>query len=45
MEKARAKGRPIGRGVVVDWVDAELMVQLRKEGRSWREITEAHPTC
>jgi DNA invertase Pin-like site-specific DNA recombinase len=43
MDKARAKGRHIGRPVVVDWVDANLVVQLRNEGKSWREIAEAHP--
>jgi DNA invertase Pin-like site-specific DNA recombinase len=34
MEKARAKGQPIGRPVVVDKVDAELVVQLRSQGKS-----------
>ena len=43
MYKARAKGKAIGRPVVVDKVDATLVVQLRKEGKSWREIAEAHP--
>ena len=43
MEKARAKGNGIGRPVVVDKIDADLVVQLRKDGRSWREIAEAHP--
>ncbi|HZA21894.1 MAG TPA: recombinase family protein, partial [Dehalococcoidia bacterium] len=43
MDKARAKGKPIGRPLVVDKVDADLVVQLRNEGRSWREIAEAHP--
>jgi len=43
MEKARAKGKPIGRPVVVDRVDAKLVVELRTEGKSWREIAEAHP--
>jgi DNA invertase Pin-like site-specific DNA recombinase len=43
MDKARAKGRHIGRPVVVDQVDANLVVQLRKDGKSWRDIAEAHP--
>ncbi len=43
MEKARANGKPIGRPVVVDSVDAELVGRLRAEGKSWREIREAHP--
>jgi DNA invertase Pin-like site-specific DNA recombinase len=43
MEKARAKGNPIGRPVVVDKVDTELVVHLRAQGQSWREIAEIHP--
>lgn len=43
MEKARAKGQPIGRPVVVDKVDAEFVSRLRSQGNSWREIAEAHP--
>ena len=43
MDKAKAKGTSIGRPVVVDKVDADLVIQLRKEGKSWREIAEAHP--
>ena len=43
MAKARAKGKAIGRPVVVDKVDADLVVQLRNAGKSWREIAEAHP--
>ena len=43
MDKARAKGKPIGRPVVVDMVDADLVVQLRQEGKSWSQIAEAHP--
>lgn len=43
MDKARAKGKAIGRPVVVDKVNAELVVRLRAEGKSWREIAEAHP--
>ena len=41
MDKARAKGKPIGRPVVVDIVDAKLVVQLRQEGKSWSQIAEA----
>jgi len=44
MEKARSKGKKIGRPLVVDKVDAELVMQLRKVGKSWREVAEAHPT-
>ena len=43
MEKAKAKGKSIGRPNVVDMVDGELVIQLRNEGKSWREIAEAHP--
>jgi DNA invertase Pin-like site-specific DNA recombinase len=43
MDKAQAKGKAIGRPVVVDKVDAELVVRLRDEDKSWREIAEAHP--
>jgi DNA invertase Pin-like site-specific DNA recombinase len=43
MDKARAKGKAIGRPVVVDRVDAGLVVRLRQDGRSWREIAKAHP--
>jgi DNA invertase Pin-like site-specific DNA recombinase len=43
MVKARAKGKAIGRPVVVDRVDAGLVVRLRQDGRSWREIAKAHP--
>ena len=38
-----AKGKAIGRPVVADKVDADLVVRLRAGGRSWREIGEAHP--
>ena len=44
MEKAKAQGKAVGRPVVVDRVDAELVARLRNEGKSWREITEAHPS-
>jgi hypothetical protein len=30
--------------VVVDKVDAELVVRVRSEGKSWREIAEVHPS-
>ena len=43
MDKARTEGKPIGRPVVVDMVDAHLVVQLRQEGKSWSQIAEAHP--
>ena len=43
MDKAKTKGTPIGRPVVVDKVDADLVVQLRQEGKSWQEIYAAHP--
>jgi DNA invertase Pin-like site-specific DNA recombinase len=43
MDKARAKGKAIGRPVVVDRVDSALVVQLRNNGKSWREIAAAHP--
>ena len=43
MEKARAEGKSVGRPVVADRVDADLVVRLRSQGRSWREIAEAHP--
>lgn len=34
MEKAKARGRPIGWPVIVDKVDSELVVALREEGKS-----------
>ena len=43
MEKARAKGKVIGRPVVADSVDSELVARLRDEGKSWREVALAHP--
>jgi len=43
MEKAKAQGKPVGRPSVVDNVDAGLVVRLRSQGYSWREIAEAHP--
>ncbi len=43
MEKAKAEGKNVGRPVVMDKVDAELVVQLRTQGLSWREIAEAYP--
>jgi DNA invertase Pin-like site-specific DNA recombinase len=43
MDKARAKGKAIGRPVVVDKVDANLVVHLREQGRSWAQIAAAHP--
>ena len=43
MEKARTLGKAVGRPVVVDKVDTDLVVRLRAQGRSWREIAEAHP--
>ena len=43
MEKARAEGKNVGRPVVVDKVDANLVAQLRSKGYSWREIAETHP--
>jgi len=43
MEKARAQGKSVGRPSVADKVDAALVVRLRTQGASWREIAEAHP--
>lgn len=43
MEKAKAAGKAMGRPAVVDKVDGELVVRLRAEGKSWREIAKAHP--
>jgi hypothetical protein len=43
MDKARAKGKAIGRPVAVDKVDAALVMQLRAEGKSWREIAAPRP--
>ncbi|MBF8267728.1 MAG: Resolvase/invertase-type recombinase catalytic protein [Dehalococcoidia bacterium] len=43
MEKAKAQGKSVGRPSVVDRVDAELVARLRGEGKSWREIAQAHP--
>ena len=44
MEKAKATGKHVGRPAVVDKVDAELVVQLRNRGMSWRDVAEEHPT-
>lgn len=43
MEKAKAQGKNVGRPVVVDKVNADLVMRLRGEGKSWWEIAEAHP--
>jgi len=42
MDKARAKGKPIGRPNVVDNVDAEFVAMKRSQGASWNQIAEAH---
>ncbi len=42
MDKARAKGKPIGRPTVVDNVDAGFVVAKRNQGASWNQIAEAH---
>lgn len=42
MEKAKAQGKAVGRPMVVNKVDGELVARLRVQGRSWREIAEAH---
>ena len=41
--EGQGKGRAIGRPAGVDKVDSDLVVQLKNEGKSWREIAEAHP--
>ena len=43
MEKAKARGKAMGRPVVVDKVDAELVVRMRRQGASWSQVAEAHP--
>ncbi|MFH1087056.1 MAG: hypothetical protein V1737_00540, partial [Chloroflexota bacterium] len=43
MGKARAAGKNVGRLVVVDKVDAELVMRLRSQGRRWRDIAGIHP--
>ena len=43
MEKAKARGKAVGRPAVADKVDTELVMRLRGVGRSWRQIAEAHP--
>jgi len=43
MEKAKAQGKAVGRPVIVDRVDTSLVLRLRQEGKSWREIAAAHP--
>jgi len=43
MEKARTLGKAVGRPAVADKVDTGLVSKLRAQGRSWREIAEAHP--
>jgi DNA invertase Pin-like site-specific DNA recombinase len=41
MERAKAKGKAVGRPIVVDKEDGEFVVKLRSEGRSWREIANS----
>ncbi|MFH1087416.1 MAG: hypothetical protein V1737_02365 [Chloroflexota bacterium] len=43
MGEARAAGKNVGRPVVVDKVDADVVLRPRSQGRSWREIAKAHP--
>jgi hypothetical protein len=43
MDYAWAKRKAGGRPVVVDRINADLVVQIRSEGKTWREIAEAHP--
>lgn len=43
MEKAKANGKQVGRPVLVDYIDKELVLRLRGEGKSWTEIAAAHP--
>jgi len=43
MEKAKARGKAVGRPEVVDKLDAALVVRLRERNMSWRQIAEAHP--
>jgi len=43
MSRAKAKGKAVGRPVVVDKVDAGLVRSLRNQGKSWRKIAEGHP--
>ena len=44
MDKARAKGKAIGRPVVVDKIDGIFVTELRRSGKSWNQIAEAHPS-
>jgi DNA invertase Pin-like site-specific DNA recombinase len=43
MDKARAQGKEVGRPLVVDRIDAELVAGLREQGWSGRAIAAAHP--
>ena len=43
VHEARGDDRFNGRLMLVDKVDAELVVAVRNKGKSWREIAEAHP--
>ena len=42
MGKAKAMGKAVGRPDVVDNIDAELVLSLRIQSKSWSEIAEAH---
>lgn len=43
MAKARNHGRTIGRPTMVDKVDRELVIHMRRQGASWAQIVDAHP--
>ncbi len=43
MEKARGQGRSVGRPSVTDTLDVDLVANLRDQGYSWKQISEAHP--
>lgn len=44
MEKAKSKGKHVGRPIVRDRVDAQLVKALRAQGKNWREVWRAHPS-
>ena len=42
-DKPQRTGNPVGRPIVIDSIDAELVVRFRNAGLSWAQIAEKHP--
>lgn len=43
MARAKAQGIHVGRPRVIDFVDVNLIIELRSHGKSWRDIAREHP--